>query len=123
MTELQKRVLAVLSAEADKRVFIKEMYIFGSVARGEEPPDDIRIAFEYDDDWVRSAGPFDTRTDEWEAGLRDWAESLRPKLGFPVFLHDMRDRSDAAVEHIIENRKSPLEVLGKAMLVWTPRMK
>jgi predicted nucleotidyltransferase len=123
MTELQERVLAVLSAEAAMRDFIKEMYVFGSVARGEKSPDDLDICFEYDDDWVRSAH-FNPRADEWEAGgLHDWAASLSLTLGIRVEPHDLRDQSDAAMKHVIENRKSPLKVLGEAMLVWTPKMK
>ena len=125
MTELQKRVLAELSAQSAKCDFIKEIYVFGSVARGEESPDDIDICFEYDETWAMHSAPLDTSFEEWEAALRDWAASLSLTLGLRVELHDLRDQSDAdaSIKHVLENRKCPLAIVGKAMLVYTPKVK
>jgi predicted nucleotidyltransferase len=118
--ELQQQALAELSAEAAKHDFIKEFYIFGSVARGEEHPDDIDIAFQYDEAVVAQSGPFDTSVEGWEAALEEWKSSLARKLSLPISLHDLRDLTDLARKHILENRNDPLDSMGRAKLVYTP---
>jgi hypothetical protein len=118
--ELQQQALAELAGQGANLDFIEEFYIFGSVARGEHDPDDIDLAFQYDEIWVQKSDPFDASTDAWEAALADWSASLSITLLLRVSVHDLRDFSDPPRKHIIANRDNPLDSIGKAKLVYTP---
>jgi predicted nucleotidyltransferase len=97
---------------------VPAIYLFGSRVRGDHRLNsdvDVRVFL---NEWKVSDG---VTIDWWtKQNETDFAE-LKPKL--PGSLHIHRETTDAADENIRKGMKNPVLTVGKAVCVWTPRVK
>jgi predicted nucleotidyltransferase len=121
MNELQRHVLEEIDAFAAMYPAIKALYLFGSIARGDEWPDsDIDIAIEWAAGYRTEPELMISYANFQPEGLK-WGDRIAAKFGRPVSFirHSIYHLDDAAWPAILEAARVPLAVIGKAIMVWT----
>jgi len=83
---LQRRVLQLASAFAERFPNVKAVHIFGSIARGAtDEANDVDLLFEFSDDFRFTEGTAQVATHSYfQDELDDWREWATQKLGKPV---------------------------------------
>lgn len=126
LTEEQARLVVLLSPCADRWACLKTIYIFGSVARGDNiATSDLDLAFEYLDDLERDNAAMASFT-EFQRGIEVRKRHLERLVGRVVSLHgvviDYRGE-DGAFPAIRDAARQPVAAAGKIVVAATQRTK
>lgn len=126
MNEEQRIILEEAAKLADQFVCLKNVYLFGSVVRGDtHPGSDVDIAFDYADELYLKAGVPPRHLMECHIALQPaalkWADNLEHAVGRKVHIH--RDHVSKEEDYMWPAIKAagevPLASIGKALMVWT----
>jgi predicted nucleotidyltransferase len=118
-TAKQIEVLKTVAAWADRFTCIRNVFVFGSFARGVQTPDDIDIAIDYTEDVHKRAAPkcysdVNACSMDLEQALRKFVPVHIGWTGLAVFNQGYDEKAWAA----IHAGKVVLRC-GKAQMIWT----
>jgi len=122
MNGQQRTILEEMNAFAENFPAIKALYLFGSIARGDDvATSDIDIAVDWVDDVQTNQEMIVSYCQFQPAGLI-WGDALAAVMLKPVCFirHNIDTLDDPAWPAIQEGARNPLARVGKAIMVWTP---